>query len=149
MGATHLTDEVRYAEAALCWAIGQIGCVDYVTLCLKFVEDAYEVPNAIELAGYSTAKEAAEGYGTEGDGLPPLGSFVFYDCWGTIDGRRQNWGHVGLSTGDGRVIHAWDRVRVDGYLEVEGLDGGQGWTRPSYIGWTPVARVLKGMTSRP
>lgn len=143
-----MSDEQKYAEAAVRWAMAQIGSADFFTLCLKFVEDAYETANPIVLDGYSTAKEAAEGYGTHSESEPPLGSLVFYDCWGTIGGVRKNWGHVGLATGDGRVIHAWGTVRVDGYREVEALSGGEGWTSPEYIGWTPVARVLEGMTLR-
>ena len=96
----------------------------------------------------SYPKEMADAYDAQEDtGVPPKGAYVFYDCWGTIEGKRRNWGHVGLSMGDGRVIHAWDRVRVDQYLDIESLEAGPGWTRPEYIGWAPVSVVLEGMVA--
>ena len=50
----------------------------------------------------------------------PAEAFAFYESTGDPFGRQQDWGHVGLGlgVGDGQVIHAWDRVRVDHYLEV-------------------------------
>jgi len=137
-----------YVDRALRWAMEALDSTEYQTLCLKFVEDAYEISNDVELDGYSTAKESAEAYDAqENIGLPPRGAYAFYDCWGTIEGKRRNWGHVGLSMGDGRVIHAWDRVRVDQYLDIQDLDAGPGWTRPEYIGWAPVSLVLEGMVA--
>ena len=66
---------------------------------------------------------------------------------GELFGRRQNWGHVGLGIGDGQVVHAWDRVRVDHYLAVPDLVGPPGWAPSRWVGWVPVERVLEG--SRP
>ncbi|WP_086733785.1 hypothetical protein [Streptomyces glaucescens] len=71
-------------------------------------------------------------------------AFVFYDTTGTLFGRRRNWGHVGLSLGDGRVVHAWDRVRIDPYVEIQSLTGPPGWDSPAFAGWTPVQRILQG-----
>lgn len=139
-------DYTTYTEQAIRWAQGQLGAKKYALLCLGFVEDAIELANGIVLDGYPFAKEAADQYGAVDDGaLPPRGSLVFYDCWGSIEGKTQNWGHVGLSLGDGRVIHAWDVVREDDYLAVQELEGGAGWTRPVYIGWAPLEATLKGM----
>jgi hypothetical protein len=135
-------DFTRYTENAIRLAEGQMGVNNYIGLCLAFVEKAYEVSNSIEMFGGSTAKESANEYGTIiAPGLPPRGVFVFYDC---SDGNGKNWGHVGLSTGDGKVIHAWDEVRLDGYLDIEKLPGPPGWTKPEYIGWVPVERLLQG-----
>ena len=137
-----------YVDRAIRWAMEALDSTEYQTLCLKFVEDAYEISNDIELDGCSTAKESADACNAqENVGVPPRGAYVFYDCWGTIEGKRRNWGHVGLSMGDGRVIHAWDRVRVDQYLDVQNLEAGPGWTRPEYIGWAPVSVVLEGMVA--
>ena len=137
-----------YVDRAIRWAMEALDSTEYQTLCLKFVEDAYEISNDIELDGCSTAKESADTCNAqENVGVPPRGAYVFYDCWGTIEGKRRNWGHVGLSMGDGRVIHAWDRVRVDQYLDVQNLEAGPGWTRPEYIGWAPVSVVLEGMVA--
>jgi cell wall-associated NlpC family hydrolase len=118
-------------------------------MCLAFVEEAYEKGNAIEIFGGSTATESAEAYGVQKTAaLPPRGVFVFYACSGTLEGVYQNWGHVGLSLGDGQVIHAWQVVRQDHYLEVEKLPGAPGWTAPQYIGWTPVERIMQGHRPR-
>lgn len=139
-------DEIsRYIENAVKWAKERLGSQEYRFRCLAFVEDAYEISNNVEIFGGDTAKESADMYGvTMQEGVPPAGVFVFYDCWGTLKGRHKNWGHVGLSTGDGNVIHAWDKVRMDNYLEVEKLVPAPGWTKPQYISWAPVERIFQG-----
>jgi cell wall-associated NlpC family hydrolase len=139
-----------YIRGAIQWAMDRLGSTDYVFKCLAFAEDAYELGNQIELDGQGcSAKEAADAYNAQDHtGLPPRGTFVFYDCWGSIKGESRNWGHVGLSVGDGKVVHAWDEVRLDDYLAVQDLSPAGGWTKPSYIGWAPVSEVLKGMTVR-
>jgi hypothetical protein len=43
-------------------------------------------------------------------GVPPKRAYVFYDCWGTINRKYKNWGHVGISVGESKVIHAWDLI---------------------------------------
>jgi cell wall-associated NlpC family hydrolase len=135
----------RFVEKAVDWALSQVGSTAYATKCLGFVEDAYEVSNDIWLDGYASAKEEADAFGvTHCDGDPPRGAFVFYDCWGTLRGTYRNWGHVGLSLGDGRIVHAWDQVRVNTVRDVEELSAGSGWTAPRYIGWAPVSRILEG-----
>jgi len=72
---------------------------------------------------------------------------VIYDCWGPLKGEQRNWGHIGLSTGDEKVIHAWGEVRIDDYLAIQDLYA-PGWTKPKYIGCVPVSAILKGMTAR-
>ena len=52
-----------------------------------------------------------------------------------------NWGHCGISLGDGRVIHAWDVVRIDDFMQIESMTSMAG-THPRYIGWVPLKRVL-------
>ena len=115
------------------------------------MEDAYERPNGIEIFGGDTAAESAARYGTTAyDPLapPPAGSFVFYACGGPVDGIQRDWGHVGLALGDGRVVHAWDEVRVDNAHDVERLRRTAGWTALRIVGWTPPARILDGHRSR-
>lgn len=132
-------------EKTIKWALAQLGSDTYTFRCLAFVEDAYEIANRVEIFGGSTARESAEEYGVQKEPLtPPIGAFVFYDMSGTLFDTYKNWGHVGLSLGDGRVIHAWDKVRIDGYLDVEKLQGAPGWTPPQYIGWAPVNRIFVG-----
>lgn len=136
-----------YIENAIRWARQHLGSKDYRFLCLAFVEDAYEQGNGIEIFGADCAKGSAELYGVHmSSSLPPRGVFVFYDCSGPslLDGTEKNWGHVGLSCGDGNVIHGWGQVREDHYLAVEQLQGAPGWTSPKYIGWTSVDRILQG-----
>lgn len=135
-------------ENAIRWARAQIGSAAYPFRCLAFVEDAYEIANDIEIFGGSTAKESADSYRLTADGLPPAGAFVFYDCFGTLFDSYQNWGHVGLSLGDGRVIHAWDQVRIDGCRAVETLAGAPGWTSPRYLGWAGADQILRGHRRR-
>jgi len=138
-----------YAEGALKWAIDKLGITSYASLCYLFVEDAYELGNGVVLDGQgSTAKEAADAYcAREHQGVPPRGAYVFYDCAGALNGEYRNWGHVGLSLGDGQVIHAWNRVRIDHYLGIEELTPGPGFEKPQYIGWTPAVTILRGMTA--
>ncbi len=138
-----------YIDNAILWARFHVGAKRYALKCLAFVEDAYEMSNGIELDGYSFAKEEADAFKvTSQDGVPPKGAFVFYDCWGAIDGEHKNWGHVGLSLGDGQIVHAWDVVRVDPYLDIEKLGGTAGWTNPKSLGWASVERIMEGMTER-
>ncbi|WP_282943003.1 hypothetical protein [Paenibacillus sp. RC67] len=62
-----------------------------------------------------------------------------------VEGEVKNWGHVALSLENGDAIHAWDRVRIDNYLEIESLKPAPGWTQPKVIGWAPVERILAGI----
>jgi len=136
-------------DHAMAWALEHLGSRDYAFKCLAFVEDAYELGNAIVLDGYATAKEAADAYGAAAHpGLPPRGALACYDCSGSIDDEQRNWGHIGLALGDGRVIHAWGAVRVDDYLAIQDLPNAPGWTAPRYIGWAPLERVLLGARTR-
>lgn len=137
-----------FIRNALNWAHDRQGNSEYCFRCLAFVEDAYEQSNSIELWGGSTATESAVEYGTIYETPVPEGAFVFFSATGPIDGETRNWGHVGLSLGDGRVIHAWDHVRIDFIDEVERLQGAPGWTQAKYLGWTPLARVLQGWQPR-
>jgi len=135
-----------YIDNAIRWAKSQLGSKAWPFRCLAFVEDAYEISNKVEIFGGDSAKESADEYGVmTTQGFPPRGAFVFYDCFGPLNGRYKNWGHVGLSLGDGNVIHSWDRVRIDHYLDIQNLTpGAEKWIKPKYAGWTPVERVFRG-----
>ena len=74
-------------------------------------------------------------------GNPDRGAFVFYDCICNSENGQVNWGHCGISLGDGNVIHAWDVVRKDNYPEIENMTALSGY-HPKYIGWVPLERVL-------
>lgn len=135
---------VAYIEAAIDWANERIGSEEYQYLCYGFLEDAFEKANGILLDGKgTTAREAADAYGPQ-PGDPPRGSYVFYDCRGPIDGLENDYGHIGLALGDGRVIHAWGKVRIDNLSDIEKLDPAPGWTSPVYLGWAPAEQILSG-----
>jgi len=146
------TSHVQWVEGAVAWAEAHLGSRDYAGLCYAFLEDAYELGNDIILDGQgSTAREAAEAYsarmqaaGLSAQGDPPRGSYVFYDWRGKIADQDCNWGHIGLSLGDGRVIHAWDAVRIDTVQGVEDLPP-PGGSKPVYTGWAPPAVFLQGV----
>jgi len=139
--------KVRCIEGAKNWAKSKLGSEEYAYKCYAFLEDAYELGNRIILDGQGcTAKEAADAYDAQSQkGSPPVGAYVCYDCIGEIDGEARNWGHIGLSLGDDQVIHAWKIIRIDHYKDIQLLEA-PGWTKPKYIGWVPVEKILRGMT---
>ena len=140
-------DLERITENALDWAMKYLGKKDYAFKCLGFVNHALGYSNGIEISVTSYAKEAADIYkANNSTGTPPKGSFVFYDCSGTIKGVSKNWGHVGLALEDGKDIHTWDVIRINDYKEIEILKNAPGWTTPKYIGWVSIERILKSKT---
>ncbi len=134
-----------YIANAIQWAQEHLGTTDYAARCLAFVEDAYEESNHVEIFGGSSAQESADEYGAEQNrGEPPIGAFVFYECAGPVKDEIKDWGHVGLCSGAGTVIHALDTVRIDHYLDVQNLALAPGWTMPHFIGWAPIERIFVG-----
>ena len=132
----------RLTENMIAWAENEMGSDRYAGWCLSFIEDAFEIGNGIEIFGGDSAKGSSELYrDAMQQGQPPRGAFVFYDCLCAGEDGPVNWGHCGIGLGDGRVIHAWDRVRVDGYLAIEEMTAVTG-DRPRYIGWVPIGRVI-------
>jgi uncharacterized SAM-binding protein YcdF (DUF218 family) len=139
-------------EEALKWAADRLGETMYMGLCYAFCEDAYELGAEIILDGQGrTAREAADAYlarmaeqGLRAEGSPPRGSYVFFDCVATLQGETRNWGHIGLALGDGRLIHAWDVVRIDDLHGVELLATAAG-DHPEFAGWAPPEIFLQGM----
>jgi len=126
----------------IAWAKDKLGSPKWAGWCLSFIEDALEISNGIEIFGGDSAKESSEMYSDAlKTGEPELGAFVFYDCMCISDEGPVNWGHCGICTGGGDVIHCWDRVRIDSYLNIEKLTALSG-DKPRYIGWVPLERVL-------
>ncbi len=139
------TEFELYVANAIQWAQDRLGATEYAGRCLAFVEDAYEKSNRVEIFGGSSAQESADEYGAaQNTGEPPTGAFVFYACAGPVGNEIENWGHVGLCIGEGKVIHAADTVRIDHYLDVPNLTLALGWSRPRFIGWAPVERIFVG-----
>jgi cell wall-associated NlpC family hydrolase len=139
-----------YIANAIRWAQEHLGATEYTARCLAFVEDAYEKSNHVEIFGGDDAQASADEYGAaQNTGEPPLGAFVFYACSGPIKGEIKDWGHVGLHIGEGKVIHAWDKVRIDDYLGVQSLPPAPGWTQPRFSGWAPIERIFVGHRKKP
>jgi hypothetical protein len=139
------------AKRAIAWASAHQGDPDYALRCLAFVEDAYERSNAIELQGTASAAESAALYELrpyDAESPPPSGAYVFYACGGPVEGVRREWGHVGLALGNGRLVHAWDVVRIDDARAIPDLPPAPGWDAPRLIGWATPEDVLRGSTPR-
>lgn len=86
--------------------------------CLAFVSDAYKSSGVYLSRSYSTAQQAANVMVTNTDRNPPRGALVFY--------RWNGYGHVGISLGNGQIIHAdYNGIKVTG-LDLAGR---------TYIGW--------------
>jgi cell wall-associated NlpC family hydrolase len=134
---------------AVAWAQSRRGSTAYATRCLAFVEDAIERSNDLELFGGDDAAESAGLYDAAANtGAPPAYALAFYESVGELFGRRRDWGHVGLSLGDGRVVHAWAEVRIDRYDALEALTPAPGWEPLRWLGWVPLDRVLQGARPR-
>jgi hypothetical protein len=134
---------------AIHWTQAHLGATEYASRCLAFVEDAYEESNHVEIFGGSSAQESADEYeAAQNTGEPPIGTFVFYACAGPVGDEIKSWGHVGLCIGEGNVIHAWDKVRIEHYLDVQHLTPPPGWSKPQFIGWTPIERIFAGYRRR-
>ena len=132
----------KLIENMIHWDESKLGSTAYAGWCLAFIEDALEISNHIEVFGGDSAKESCELYKDAlRGGVPERGAFVFYDCLCPSENGPVGWGHCGISFGDGRVIHAWDMVRVDDYLAIEKLTALTG-DHPKYLGWVALERVL-------
>lgn len=127
----------------IAWAEARLGHAEYAGWCLSFAEDALEISNGIEIFGGDSARESYDLYQ---DVLrtdePERGAFVFYDCLCQSENGLVNWGHCGICCGQGQIIHAWDVVRKDDYHAIEEMTALTG-DHPRYLGWIPVARVLR------
>ena len=112
---------------AIAWAEEMIGNGGYTYDCQTFVGDTYRKTGTSPV-GHTCAKAAADALDAkDSSGTPLRGAYVFYDWSGTLKGVYKNWGHVGLSIGDGKIIHAsgTNPVEKSQYDEI-GL---------TYIGW--------------
>ena len=134
--------ESEMIENMINWAQEKLGNTQYAGWCLAFIEDALEISNDMAIFGGDCAKESCEMYyDAIQTGIPERGAFVFYDCLCPGEDGIVNWGHCGISLGEGQVIHAWETVRVDDFRQIENLTSGIG-EHPKYIGWVPLKRVL-------
>ena len=105
-------------ETAINWATNQMnsGNKSYINWCLAFVSDAFKAAG-VTAGGYDYATLAGNAMVKHTDLNPPRGAVVFYNWSGTIkyngSNTYNNWGHVAISLGNGKVIHAdYDRIKV-------------------------------------
>ena len=148
-GTTHVSVMSRedwlneLTENMIRWAESRVGETKYAGRCLSFIEDAQEQSSGIEIFGGDSAGEPAVLYADAmRRGSPERGAFVFYDRVCRDPGGPVDRGHYGIGLGDGRVIHVWDAVRIDGHRQIEAMTAHSG-DRLKYIGWVPLERVLK------
>lgn len=143
MGSKDIDINAVLIDNMISWAKSHLNDTSYCGWCLSFIEDALEQSNNIEIFGGDSAKESCDLYK---DSLrkdtPEIGSFVFYDCLCKTEEGLFEYGHCGISLGNGEIIHAWDKVRIDNYLDIEKLVSTAG-KHPKYLGWVPIERVLK------
>jgi hypothetical protein len=102
--------ELSHFETAVKWSLDRFyeNNSQYNYECLRFVQ------NAFNAAGVSTstmgcAKNAANSWVCSTSENAPRGSLVFWDWLGTVNGEYKNWGHVGISIGNGEFVHNFDK----------------------------------------
>ena len=116
------TSSIPGAEAAISWAYARRGSTAWEGWCLKFVANAYGRSSA----GFSSAKAhwnnaVATGRARTGTAAP-RGALVFWNTWY----QGVNYGHVGISLGNGQVI----ATSVSGRVGVASINY---WS--NYLGW--------------
>ena len=101
--------------------------------CLRFVKDVYD-----HLGRWTSAFKAYESikgqdrlYIPSSSWNPQKGALVFFDYYEKDENGKEDkmkhWGHVGIYTGDGKVMHMWDEERpVETNIESINLP---------YLGW--------------
>jgi len=117
---------VRGADGAINWANSKLGSHEYNFYCVAFVYRAFYHGAGINSSSYINAKTAANHLVRNTDRTPPRGAVVFYDYWATLNGKYANYGHIAISLGDGRIIHAFGRSGV----VITSIDIGL-----PYLGW--------------
>ncbi|MBR3474643.1 MAG: InlB B-repeat-containing protein [Oscillospiraceae bacterium] len=101
--------------------------------CAAFVWAAYNKGAGIGNSSYATARQMGDALITHVDSDPPRGALVF---WYKSSDPYNSAGHVGLSIGDGKVIHAFSSIKVSTISSVNS----NGYT---YRGW---GAPIKGYT---
>ncbi len=143
-----------WAEAAITWAQNNLGSRHWYELCLRFTANAFmqqgDPPAEIPEGTWTSALDAVNGDEDfdlilkESDSWrnTPRGALIFFGKT-----EENQFGHVGIYLGDGRIIHSYGKVRIDDVEQVGKLD--QGRLIGSYLGWAyPPARWRpKGTTS--
>jgi len=115
-------------EIAIQWALEQKESPkqNWENACLEFVSSAFQEAG-LKNSGSTTAKNASDKMIQYKDKFPPRGAVVFYDWIGTIGGVTKNWGHVAISLGNGKIIHAMNEIVISN-IEFTSKDH-------KYLGW--------------
>ena len=145
-------------EKAIAWALsweGQSTFYDQDTYqnvgsngwCTKFIKNAFVYQAGAPYYSLKNAKVWGDMWTTCTDTsqIPPRGALVFYDCWADFDnlGYKQNYGHVALSLGNGKVIEGgFSKVQVSDYTShggctYTGYGAWNGMSLPNAVPETP------------
>jgi hypothetical protein len=109
---------------AVKWAEGQMGSEEYAWRCERFVEEAYGTSGI-----FDTAKDAAKAMklhrGWKDMKKAPRGALIYFRA----DESNQDYGHVGIALGKGKMISALRSVTTTD------ISRGPYW-KHIYLGWT-------------
>ena len=119
-------DDGGRAQRALDWAYGKLGSTEYLGLGLRFVAFAYAA-RAFPRSATILANALGPLDGDQPPRRAPRGALMWFSLGDPNIGR--NDGHVGISLGDGRMIHALGAVEVSDV-------GRSRWWRSRYRGWS-------------
>lgn len=112
----------RSAQAAVRWALGQVGVVRDNGYCLRFVNLAYGRASGPPSAYLVWTRSHPGLHHTRG--TPPAGAVV---VWSSAIGGGH--GHIAISLGDGRMV-----TTTDGPVSIRRI---QGFADSAYLGWMP------------
>lgn len=134
-------DFETWAETAIEWAQNNLGSDHWYELCLRFTANAFmqqgEPPSEIPEGIWTSALDAINGdedydlilKDPDSWNNAPRGALIFFSKT-----EENQFGHVGIYLGDGRIIHSYGKVRIDDVEQVGELDRGR--LIGSYLGWT-------------
>jgi len=109
------------------WAENQKDKTNWYGYCTAFVQDSFKTyfrfGSANALMNYLIGSNL---FCSDKSVIPPTGTLVFFSA---IEPYKK-YGHVGISVGDGKVIHSYDKVRTDSINTIENLN-----YIDSYLGW--------------
>lgn len=112
----------RSAQAAVRWALSQVGVHRDSGYCLRFVDLAFGRTSGPASAHLVWTQSSARLHHT--DGVPPAGAVV---VWSSAIGDGH--GHIAVSLGDGRMVST-----TDGPVSILPI---RGFADDAYLGWMP------------
>lgn len=119
-------------RGAMEWALARKGARGWTNYCEGFVEKAYGTSG-----GFPTAAKLAASLKLR-PGSAPAGALVFFRA----DWANNNWGHVGISLGDGRMVSALSNVEITDISK-------PGYWKHQYVGWSYAPASWPGRAPRP